>query len=42
MGHIEVIAEYIKELTGADTFKIEPKVPYFKDSNTCIEKAKER
>ncbi len=42
MGHIEVIAEYIKELTGADTFKIEPKVPYSKDYNTCIEKAKER
>lgn len=41
-GNTEVIAEYIKELTGADTFKIDPKVPYSKDYNACIEEAKDR
>ena len=41
-GNTEVIAEYIQELTGADLFKVEPKIPYAKDYNTCIEEAKQR
>lgn len=41
-GNTEVIAEYIKELTGADIFRVEPQIPYAKDYNTCIEEAKER
>ena len=41
-GNTEVIAEYIQELTGADLFKVEPKIPYAKDYNTCIEEAKYR
>ena len=41
-GNTEVIAEYIKDITGADIFKVEPKNPYSKDYNTCIEEAKER
>ena len=27
-GNTEVIAEYIKEITGADVFKVEPETPY--------------
>ena len=38
-GNTEVIAEYIKALTGADIFKIERKIPYAKDYQTCIEEA---
>ena len=41
-GNTEVVAEYVKELTGADMFKVEPSVPYAKDYETCIEEAKER
>ena len=41
-GNTEVIAEYIKELTGADLFKVEPKIEYAKDYETAIEEAKER
>lgn len=41
-GNTEVIAEYIKEFTGADLFKVEPSIPYSKDYNTCIEEAKQR
>ena len=40
-GNTEVIAEYIRDLTGADMFKVERKTPYAKDYNTCIEEAKE-
>lgn len=40
-GNTEVIAEYISELTGADMFKVERKIPYAKDYQTCIEEAKE-
>lgn len=35
----EVIAEYIQELIGADLFKVERKIPYAKDYNTCIKEA---
>lgn len=41
-GNTEVIAEYIKEITNADMFKVEPLVPYSKDYMTCIEEAKLR
>lgn len=41
-GNTEVIAEYIGDITGADMFKVEPKIPYSEDYNTCINEAKER
>ena len=41
-GNTEVIAEYIKEITNADIFKVEPAIPYSKDYNTCIKEAEER
>lgn len=41
-GNTEVIAEYIKELTNADIFKVDPLIPYSKDYYTCIEEAKVR
>ena len=40
-GNTEIAAEFLKELTGADMFKVEPDVPYAKDYKTCIEEAKE-
>ena len=41
-GNTEVIAEYIKEITNADIFKVEPLVPYSKSYMECIREAKER
>ena len=41
-GNTEYVAEYVKEFTNADMFKIEPLVPYAKDYQTCIKEAKER
>ncbi len=41
-GNTEYIAEFVKELTDADIFKVEPAVPYAKDYNTCIKEAKQR
>lgn len=41
-GNTEVIAEYIKEITGADMFKVEPANPYARDYDSCIEEAKVR
>lgn len=41
-GNTEVIAEYIRDLTGADMFKVEPANPYSKDYMECIHEAKER
>ena len=38
-GNTEVIAEYIKEITGSDLFKVERKIPYSKDYQTCIDEA---
>lgn len=35
------MAKVISELTGADLFKIEQKIPYAADYNTCIQQAKE-
>ena len=40
-GNTEVIAEYIKDITGADIFKVERKEPYPKDYVTCIKVAQE-
>lgn len=41
-GNTEVIAEYIKEITGADIFKVEPLNPYPANYMECIEEAKVR
>ena len=41
-GNTEVIAEYIKEITDADMFKVEPLNPYPADYMDCIEEAKLR
>lgn len=41
-GNTEIVAEYLKDLVGADMFKIEPLVPYAKDYATCIKEAKDR
>ena len=41
-GNTEVIAEYIKDITGANMFKVEPLSPYPKDYKECIEEAKVR
>jgi len=41
-GNTEVVAEYIKDITGGDIFKVEPLVPYAKEYMTCINEAKER
>lgn len=30
-GNTEIVAEYVQELTGADTFKVEPRIPYAAD-----------
>ena len=38
-GNTEVIAEYIREITGADLFKVERKADYAKDYRTCIREA---
>lgn len=41
-GNTEIIAEYIKEITNADIFKVEPLNPYSKNYMECIEEAKVR
>jgi flavodoxin len=40
VGNTEVVANQIKELTGADSFKLEMKEPYAADYNTCIAQAR--
>lgn len=40
-GNTEIIAEYIRDIIGADTFKVERKEPYSKDYNTCLLESKE-
>lgn len=40
VGNTEVAAGIIKELAGADIFKIEQAKPYSKGYNACIEEAK--
>lgn len=39
-GNTEVIAEYIREFTSADLFKVEPAVEYPADYMECIDVAK--
>lgn len=39
-GNTEKVAKMIAGTVGADLFKIEQKVPYAPDYNTCIEQAK--
>ena len=41
-GNTEVIAEYIRDIVGADMFKVEPLNPYPADYMECIEEAKVR
>lgn len=41
VGNTEAAAEILRELTGADMFKIEPKTPYSDSYNECIEQAKQ-
>ena len=41
-GNTEIIAEFVKEYTNADIFKVEPLVPYSKNYSVCIEEAKQR
>ena len=41
-GNTEYIAEYVRDITDADLFKVEPLVAYSKDYRTCIEEAKQR
>ena len=41
-GNTEYVAEYVRDLTNADMFKVEPLVAYAKDYQTCIKEAKER
>lgn len=41
-GNTEVIAEYIRDILGADMFKVEPLEPYSVDYMQCIEEAKVR
>ena len=40
VGNTEIVAGHLKELTGADTFKIEMAEPYSAAYMTCIEEAK--
>ncbi len=40
VGNTEIAAGIIKELTGADMFKIEQSKPYSKGYNDCIEEAR--
>lgn len=39
-GNTEVIAEYIRDITGADMFKVERKEPYSKDYKECLEETR--
>ena len=41
-GNTEVIAEYIRDIVGADMFKVDPLEPYSADYMQCIEEAKVR
>lgn len=41
-GNTEIIAEYIKEITNSDIFKVEPLVKYSEKYTICVDEAKER
>ncbi len=38
-GNTEVLAEMIQDITGADLFKVEPKVPYSPNYKECCDEA---
>lgn len=40
IGNTQILAEFIKEITNADIFKVERKIPYAKDYDTCTKEAK--
>ncbi len=40
-GNTEKVAKMIAELTGAELFKIEQKIPYSSDYNECVAQARE-
>ena len=40
-GNTEVVAEYIHQITGADLFKVERKIDYSRDYQTCIKEAQD-
>lgn len=40
-GNTEVVAEYIRDILGADIFKVERKTPYAKEYMACIKEAKD-
>jgi flavodoxin len=40
VGNTEVVADMIREMTGADLFKMEQTKPYAADYNECIEQAR--
>ena len=41
-GNTEVIAEYIRDIVGADMFKVEPLEPYSPDYKECLEESRTR
>lgn len=41
-GNTEYIAEYVRDITNAELFKVEPLIPYSKEYNVCIQEAKQR
>ncbi len=41
-GNTEYIAEYVRDIAGADLFKVEPLIPYSKEYSKCILEAKQR
>lgn len=41
IGNTKILAQTLKELTGADLFEIEPANPYSDEYMTCIEEAKQ-
>lgn len=41
-GNTEIVAEYVRDLTGADMFRVEPAVPYSAKYDICIKEAKQR
>ncbi len=41
-GNTKYLALYVKDIVGADLFKVEPLIPYSEEYNIAIEEAKER
>ena len=41
-GNTEYIAEYVRDIIGADLFKVEPLIPYSKEYDKCTLEAKQR